>query len=55
MARFEFSAPEQIIFGEGVLREVGPLAARFGSRVFLAAGHAGEDLARLINLLMNRV
>ena len=38
VANYEFIAPERIVFGWGRWREVGPLAARLGTRAFLVLG-----------------
>jgi len=39
---FEFTAPARILFGEGKLQEVGPLAAGLGSRALVVGGSAGR-------------
>jgi len=36
--RFEFAAAERIIFGEGTVREVGPLASEMGDSAFVVTG-----------------
>ncbi len=41
--RFEFATATRVIFGEGVLREIGPLARDFGRRPLVVTG---RDLAR---------
>jgi alcohol dehydrogenase class IV len=38
--RFEFAAPNRIIFGPGTFKELGPLAAGFGHSVLLVTGAA---------------
>jgi alcohol dehydrogenase class IV len=47
---FEFAAPARIIFGAGRLRDVGPLAASFGSRALVVESGSGraEPLVRLL-------
>lgn len=39
---FEFAAPTRIIFGEGRLRDAGPLAASLGSRALVVEGRASR-------------
>jgi alcohol dehydrogenase class IV len=39
---FEFAAPTRIIFGEGRLRDSGPLAASLGSRALVVEGRASR-------------
>ena len=48
---FEFAAPARILFGEGKLREVGPLAAALGSRALVVSGSSGRTgpLVRLLH------
>jgi alcohol dehydrogenase class IV len=48
---FEFAAPTRILFGEGRLREAGPLAAGMGSRALVVEGSAGraEPLVSLLH------
>jgi alcohol dehydrogenase class IV len=47
---FEFAAPGWIVFGEGKLREVGPIAAALGSRALVVSGSSGraESLVGLL-------
>jgi alcohol dehydrogenase class IV len=40
--RYEFSAPQQIVFGWGRRREIGPLAATLGRRAVIVAGRLGN-------------
>lgn len=47
---FEFAAPTRILFGEGKLREAGPLAAGMGSRALVVEGGSGRA-APLLELL----
>jgi alcohol dehydrogenase class IV len=47
-SHFEFVTAGRIIFGEGALREVGPIAARLGSRACVVTG---GDLDRAIGLI----
>jgi alcohol dehydrogenase class IV len=47
---FEFAAPARILFGEGKLREVGPLAAALGSRALVVSGSSGRT-GPLVGLL----
>ncbi len=52
---YDFLAPQRIIFGWGRWREIGPLAAQVGRRVFLVVGSrtlaAGGFISELHNLL----
>ena len=45
---FEFAAPTRIIFGEGRLRDLGPLAAGLGSRALIVEGRSSRagDVSR---------
>ena len=36
--RFEFATAGRIVFGQGVLREAGPLAKQFGVRALIVTG-----------------
>jgi len=47
---FEFAAPGRILFGEGRLREVGPLAAGMGTRALVVEGGSGRAEA-LVEML----
>jgi alcohol dehydrogenase class IV len=51
MAGFDFSTPEQILFGPGRLSEAGRLAAGLGRRALVTAGTRGAGLERLLALL----
>ncbi len=51
MARFEFATATRIIFGTGVLPEVGPLAAEFGSRALVVTGQTVARAQPLLDLL----
>jgi alcohol dehydrogenase class IV len=45
--RFEFATAQQIIFGAGVLQEVGPLAAALGRRALVVSGSSPQATDRL--------
>jgi alcohol dehydrogenase class IV len=49
--RFEFATAAQIVFGPGRLAEVGPLAARLGSRALVVTGSSRRHAGRLHGLL----
>ena len=49
--RFEFATATRVIFGPGVLREVGPLARRFAPRAFVVAGANPRRAEPLLSLL----
>lgn len=49
--RFEFATAGRIIFGAGVLREAGPLAAAIGRRALVVGGRSPARLAPLLELL----
>lgn len=51
MTRFEFATAAQILFGEKVVDEVGPLAAGFGQKALVTAGNHGPNLDRLTGIL----
>ena len=46
--RFEFATANRILFGAGMLAEVGPQAAAYGKRALVAAGVAGVVLDKLL-------
>jgi alcohol dehydrogenase class IV len=48
---FEFATANRIIFGPGVLRQTGPLAAGLGHRAFVVTGRTAERANPLLNLL----
>jgi alcohol dehydrogenase class IV len=48
---YDFLAPERIVFGWGRWREVGPLAARLGTRAFVVAGSRTLEKAGIVNEL----
>ncbi|MFN8488646.1 MAG: iron-containing alcohol dehydrogenase [Caldilineaceae bacterium] len=52
--KFEFATATRIIFGEGTLREIGPLAAALGQRAFVVGGKTLERLASLLTLLQTQ-
>ena len=39
---FEFAAPTRIVFGEGRLRDAGPIAASLGTRALIVEGRSGR-------------
>ncbi|MCX6050376.1 MAG: iron-containing alcohol dehydrogenase [Chloroflexi bacterium] len=49
--KFEFATATRIIFGEGVLREIGALAAPLGRRAFVVGGSSRQRLTPLLTLL----
>ncbi len=49
--RFEFATAQRIIFGEGVLQEVGTLASPFGDRALVVTGSHPERARPLLDLL----
>jgi len=49
--RFEFATATRVIFGPGVLREVGPLARRFAPRALVVAGANPRRAEPLLSLL----
>ena len=49
--KFEFATATRIIFGEGTLREIGPLAAALGKHALVVGGHTLQRLTPLLNLL----
>ena len=48
---FDFATPSRIIFGIGTVKDVGKLAAQFGSRVFLVTSCGGAEPSSVINIL----
>ena len=49
--RFEFATAQRIVFGEGVLQEVGALVAAFGSHALVVTGSHPERAQPLLDLL----
>jgi alcohol dehydrogenase class IV len=49
--RFEFATATRIIFGSGVFREAGSLAAQFGRRALVVTGHNPNRAEPLLTLL----
>lgn len=49
--RFEFATAQRIVFGEGVLQEVGALAAAYGSRALVITGSHPDRARALLDLL----
>jgi alcohol dehydrogenase class IV len=48
---FEFTAPARIVFGEGAVREVAPVAAAMGRRALLVTGAHQERASTLLKAL----
>ena len=51
MSRFEFATSARILFGPGVLREAGPLAASLGRRALLICGRDQSRAQPLVRIL----
>ena len=49
--RFEFATATRIIFGQGTIREVAPLAAEMGSRAFVVTGRTCQRAEPLLEQL----
>ena len=49
--RFEFATPTRIIFGQGVIREIGPLAKSLGQRALVVTGSTSRRAEPLLALL----
>jgi alcohol dehydrogenase class IV len=49
--RFDFATATRIMFGPGVLKEVGPLAASFGKRALVVIGVSRERAAPVFDIL----
>ncbi len=49
--RFEFATAARIVFGRGMLSEIGPLAASMGSNTLVVTGRNPERARHLIDLL----
>ena len=49
--RFEFATAARVLFGQGTLREVAPLAAAFGRRALVVTGRRVERAAPLLDQL----
>jgi alcohol dehydrogenase class IV len=52
--RFEFATAARIIFGPGVLRKIGPVAAGMGKKVLVVTGLPAEYATPLLNLLADQ-
>jgi alcohol dehydrogenase class IV len=52
MLRFEFATATRIVFGEGALREAGPMAKEFGRRALIVTGRSAVR-ARGLNQLLD--
>ncbi|NPV85039.1 MAG: iron-containing alcohol dehydrogenase [Anaerolineae bacterium] len=50
---FDFAAPKRIIFGNGTVAEIGPIASQLGSKAFLATS-AGRINQKVIEPLLER-
>ena len=48
---FEFATATRIIFGPGVLEQVGPLAAGLGRRALVVTGQSTERVRPLLDIL----
>ncbi|WP_094707274.1 iron-containing alcohol dehydrogenase [Hahella sp. CCB-MM4] len=51
---FEFATANQILFGNGVMKQVPGLAAQYGRKVFLLTGSSPERCAGLIDALQDK-
>lgn len=49
--RFEFATATRIVFGAGVVREIGPIAADLGKRALVLTGRSSDRSALLFELL----
>ncbi|TEU16121.1 MAG: iron-containing alcohol dehydrogenase [Anaerolineales bacterium] len=49
--RFEFATATRIIFGDGTLQEIGPLAAKMGSRALVVTGRTTTRATLLLDAL----
>src|SRR5258706_643338 len=49
--RFEFATAGRIVFGQGALREAGPIAKEFGRRALVVSGRDGRRAERLLAVL----
>ena len=54
MMRFEFATATRIVFGTGVLKEAGAIAAVLGKRAFVVTEREGERAAPLLDGLQGR-
>lgn len=52
--RFGFATATRVIFGEGTLREVGPLAAELGNRALVVTGLSEERSRSLVSQLLSQ-
>jgi alcohol dehydrogenase class IV len=52
--RFEFSTATRIIFGQGTLGEIGPIAAEMGERALVVTGKDATRANRLLDLLLSQ-
>ncbi len=48
---FEFAAPQQIVFGPGMLKQAGPMARKLGRRALVVTGRDASRAAPLLELL----
>lgn len=51
---FEFATANRILFGPGTLREVAPIAAQWGNRIFLLTGRSPDRAGSLVDQLKSR-
>jgi alcohol dehydrogenase class IV len=49
--RFEIYSPQRILFGEGILKESGPLISAFGKRALMVSGLSGANPQQIIELI----
>ena len=49
---FEFATASRILFGPGVVKEVGGLAAKMGKRALVVTGKAAADPSLLLRVLV---
>jgi alcohol dehydrogenase class IV len=51
MQNFEFGTSARILFGNGTIREIGPIAAAFGQRALLASGAPDAETDSILTFL----
>jgi alcohol dehydrogenase class IV len=52
--RFEFTAPNRILFGPGVVDELGSIAVQYGRRALLVTSAAGDSGPTILDMLTER-
>lgn len=52
--QFEFATATRIVFGTGLLKEVGGIASEMGSRAFVVTGRTTERAVPLLNMLVEK-